>query len=51
MRIKTPLLEGELTGGIYQAAPQNYTAGPQENPFRSLLALYAVVEEPKAGCS
>jgi hypothetical protein len=45
----SPLLEGELVGGIYQAAPQNFTAGPEENPFRSLLALYAVLEEPKTG--
>jgi hypothetical protein len=45
----SPLLEGELVGGIYQAAPQNFTGGAEENPFRSLLALYAVLEEPKTG--
>jgi hypothetical protein len=45
----SPLLEGELVGGVYQAAPQNFAGGAEENPFRSLLALYAVVEEPKTG--
>jgi hypothetical protein len=45
----SPLLEGELVGGVYQAAPQNFTAGGEENPFRSLLALYAVLEEPTTG--
>jgi hypothetical protein len=49
IHIKSPLLEGEVSGGIYQAAPQNYTAGALENPFRSLLALYAVAEEPTTG--
>jgi hypothetical protein len=45
----SPLLEGELVGGVYQAAPQNFSGGAEENPFRSLLALYAVLEEPKTG--
>jgi hypothetical protein len=49
VHISSPLLEGELVGGVYQAAPQNFTGGTEENPFRSLLALYAVVEEPKTG--
>jgi hypothetical protein len=48
VRVKTPLLEGELTGGLYQAAPQNFTGLP-ENPFSSLLAVYLVAEEPKTG--
>jgi hypothetical protein len=49
LKIKSPLLEGELEGAVYLAAPQNYEAGPLENPFRSLTAFYGVAEEPKTG--
>jgi hypothetical protein len=49
VKIKSPLLEGELEGSVYVAAPQNYKAGPLENPFGSLTAAYAVAEEEKTG--
>ena len=45
---KSPLLEKELTGGMYLAAPQNFTGLP-ENPFDSKVALYLVAEEHERG--
>jgi len=49
VRIKSPLLEGELTGAVYLASPQNFSTGPLENPFKSLTAFYGVAEEPRTG--
>jgi hypothetical protein len=48
VKIKTPLLEGPLTGSVYLAAPQNFKGLPQ-NPFESLIAMYLVAEEPNTG--
>ena len=48
VRFGTPLLQHELTGSIYLAAPQNF-AGPPVNPFSGLVAMYLYAEEPIAG--
>ncbi len=49
VHVRTPLLAGELTGGVYLAAPQNILAGLPENPFSSLIAFYLIAEEPQSG--
>ncbi len=48
VRIKTPLLEGELHGSVFLATPAPLGEAGQ-NPFNSLIALYIVAEDPEAG--
>ena len=48
VHIRTPLLQEELTGAVYLAAPAPL-AEPGQNPFNSLLVLYIVAEDPRAG--
>jgi hypothetical protein len=48
VHIRTPLLEEELTGAVYLATPAPLAEAGQ-NPFNSLLALYIVAEDPRAG--
>jgi hypothetical protein len=47
--VTTPVLPNPLKGSIYLASPQNFPAGPQENPFKTLLAAYLVVKDPTSG--
>jgi hypothetical protein len=47
--IHTPLLPNPLTGEVYLASPQNEPGGPEQNPFRSLIALYIVARDPVSG--
>jgi hypothetical protein len=48
VHIRTPLLEEELAGAVYLATPAPLGETGQ-NPFNSLLALYIVAEDPRAG--
>jgi hypothetical protein len=48
VRIKTPLLSGELEGSVYLASPAPNGEDGQ-NPFDSLVALYLVAEDKEAG--
>jgi hypothetical protein len=47
--VTTPLLPNPLKGSVYLAAPQNFAGGPEENPFRSLVAMYLVARDPISG--
>ena len=42
VEVKTPLLDENVNGALYQAAPY-------ENPFNSLVALYIVIKNPILG--
>ena len=48
VRLRTPLLEEQLTGAVYLAEPAPQ-GEPGKNPFDSLLALYIVAEDPALG--
>jgi hypothetical protein len=48
VKISTPLLPNPLEGAVYLASPQNF-AGPLENPFSALVAMYIVAEDPVSG--
>jgi hypothetical protein len=42
VEVETPLLEENVNGSLYQAAPY-------QNPFHSLIALYIVIKNPTLG--
>ncbi len=48
VHIKTPLLTHELQGAVYLASPAPH-GEPGRNPFKSLVALYIVAEDPVSG--
>jgi hypothetical protein len=48
VKISTPLLTNSLNGFVYLASPQNF-AGPLQNPFGSLVAMYLVARDPVSG--
>ncbi len=48
VHIKTPLLSHELEGAVYLASPAP-NEEPGRNPFKSLVALYIVAEDPVSG--
>ena len=49
--VETPLVEGELEGSMFLAAPDDPATGEPggENPFDALLALYLVARSPERG--
>ena len=56
VEIVTPVLEGKLEGSeatlegsVYLAEEQKSESEPMRNPFRSLFALYIIVEDPISG--
>ena len=48
VKISTPLLPNSLNGFVYLASPQNF-AGPLQNPFGTLVAMYLVARDPVSG--
>jgi hypothetical protein len=47
VKIKTPLLPNPLEGAVYLATPA--PNGEEVNPFKSLIAMYIVAEDPISG--
>lgn len=48
VRIKSPDLSHELSGGVYLAEPAP-NGEAAKNPFNTLLALYLIAEDPSSG--
>jgi hypothetical protein len=50
-KVRTPLFEELITGGIYLAQPDNpaTTTPGAENPFDTLIAVYLVAKNPNRG--
>ncbi len=47
--VQSPLVEGEIKGGLYLAEPDDPESPGAENPFDSLLALYLIAKAPERG--
>ena len=49
LTLQSPLVEGEIKGGLFLAQPDDPEAPGAENPFDSLIALYLIAKSPERG--
>ncbi|HEX5712130.1 MAG TPA: hypothetical protein VFX85_02325 [Solirubrobacterales bacterium] len=49
LTVESPLIDGEIKGGLFLAQPDDPESPGAENPFDSLIALYLVAKAPERG--
>lgn len=49
LTVESPLFDGQVTGGLFLAQPDDPESPGAENPFNSMLALYMVAKAPDRG--